>query len=268
MAPWIRFAVVGLVCLVILLPLYCMVVVAFTPPGALFDDGAKLWPSSFTTANLTRLFTRFPMGTWMLNSVMVASITTALSVTVNLLAGYALAKIRFRGRQLMFVAVLSTLMIPAQAIMLPQFRTVVDLGLFGTFWAVILPSAATALGIFLARQFLVNIPDELLEAARIDGAGQLRTFWSVVLPLCRPLVAVMVLIAFMGQWNDFLWPLITLKDPQLYTLPVSLRFLQGQYESNYSEQMAAALLMSIPLVLMFVLLQRWFVQGLARTGIK
>ena len=268
MNRWLRFAVVLTVCAVMLFPLYCMSVVAFTPRSVLFDEGARLWPQSFTTANFTRLFTRFPVGTWFTNSVMVASITTLLSVTVNLLAGYALAKLRFRGRTLIFVAVLSTLMIPAQAIMLPQFRTVVDLGLFGTFWAVILPSAATALGIFLARQFLLAIPDELLDAARIDGAGQLRVFWSIVLPLCRPLIAVMVLIAFMGQWNDFLWPLITLKDPQLYTLPVSLRFLQGQYDADYGSLMAAALLTSVPLVVMFVLLQRWFVQGLARTGIK
>ncbi len=268
MNRWARFAVVAVVCAVMLFPLYCMLVVAFTPRAALFDEGARLWPQTVTTDNFTRLFARFPVGTWFTNSVMIASITTALSVTVNLLAGYALAKLRFRGRSLLFVAVLSTLMIPAQAIMLPQFRTVVDLGLFGTFWAVILPSAATALGIFLARQFLLAIPDELIDAARIDGAGQLRVFWSIVLPLCRPLIAVMVLIAFMGQWNDFLWPLITLKDPQLYTLPVSLRFLQGQYDAEYGSLMAAALLTSVPLVVMFVLLQRWFVQGLARTGIK
>ena len=268
MNRWTRFAVIAVVCAVMLFPLYCMAVVAFTPRAVLFDEGARLWPQGFTTDNFTRLFAQFPVRTWFSNSVMIASITTALSVSANLLAGYALAKLRFRGRTVLFLAVLSTLMIPAQAIMLPQFRTVVDLGLFGTFWAVILPSAATALGIFLARQFLLAIPDELLEAARIDGAGQLRVFWSIVLPLCRPLIAVMVLIAFMGQWNDFLWPLITLKDPQLYTLPVSLRFLQGQYDADYGSLMAAALLTSIPLVLMFVVLQRWFVQGLARTGIK
>ena len=268
MNRWVRFAVVATASVLFVFPLYCMLVVAFTPRGALLDEGAQLWPAAFTTDNFTRLFTRFPVGTWLTNSVMIASITTLLSVTVNLLAGYALAKLRFRGRGLLFVAVLSTLMIPAQAIMFPQFRTVVDLGLFGTFWAVILPSAATALGIFLARQFLLAIPDELIDAARIDGAGQLRVFWSIVLPLCRPLIAVMVLIAFMGQWNDFLWPLITLKDPQLYTLPVSLRFLQGQYDAEYGGLMAAALLTSVPLVVMFVLLQQWFVQGLARTGIK
>lgn len=268
MNAWVRFGVVASVCALILFPLYCMLIVAFTPREALFDSGATLWPDEFTTNNFTRLFARFPIGTWFVNSAMVASITTAISVSVNLLTGYALAKLRFLGRDALFLLILSTMMIPAQAIMLPQFRTVSDLQLFGTFWAVILPSAATALGIFLARQFLLSIPDELLEAAKIDGAGQLRIFFRIVLPLCKPLIAVMVLLAFMTQWNDFLWPLITLKDPDLYTLPVSLRFLQGQYDADYGGLMAAALLTSLPLVVLFVFLQRYFVQGLARSGIK
>ena len=148
---------------------------------------------------------------------------------------------------MLFLLVLSTLMIPTQAIMIPQFRVVSALGLYGTFWAVILPSAATALGIFLARQFMLSVPDELLEAARVDGAGNLRIFLRIVLPLSKPLIAVMVLLAFMGQWNDFLWPLITLKDPDLYTLPVALRFLQGQFDDDYGGLMAMALMASLPL---------------------
>lgn len=265
---WGRFAIVAVVCVFMLAPLYCMVIVAFTPKDELFSGGTHLWPDDFTTANFTDLFDRFPVGTWVTNSVMVACITTVLAVTVNLFAGYAFAKLRFAGRGALFLLVLSTMMIPAQAIMFPQFKTVIELGLFGTFWAVILPSASTAFGIFLARQFFLSIPDELIEAAKVDGAGHLRTFLQVVLPLCRPLIAVMVLLAFMNQWNDFLWPLVTLKDPNLYTLPVSLRFLQGQYDANYGGLMAMALLTCLPLVLMFLLLQRFFVQGLARTGIK
>jgi multiple sugar transport system permease protein len=265
---WVRFAVVGVIALAMLFPLYCMVIVAFTPKADLFDGGSHLWPRHLTLGNFTHLFDRFPVGTWLVNSVMVATLTTILSVCVNLLAGYAFAKVRFWGRRPLFVLVLSTMMIPAQAIMVPQFRTVVHLGLFGTFWAVIFPSAATAFGIFLARQFFLSIPDELLEAARCDGAGNVRIFLGIVLPLCKPLIATMALLAFMGQWNDFLWPLITLKDPNLYTLPVSMRFLQGQYDANYGGLMAMALLTCLPLVAMFLFLQRYFVQGLARTGIK
>jgi len=263
-----RTLFVGAICLLMLFPLYCMVIVSLTPKDELFSGGTHLWPDQFTTVNFSNLFDQFPVTTWFTNSVLVASITTAISVTVNLFAGYAFAKLRFPGRGLLFVVILSTMMIPAQAIMIPQFQTVSRFGLIGTFWAVIIPSAATAFGIFLARQFFQSIPDELLEAAKVDGAGPVRIFLRIVLPLCKPLIAVMILLAFMGQWNDFLWPLITLKDSNLYTLPVSMRFLQGQYDANYGGLMAMALLTCLPLVVLFLLLQRYFVQGLARTGIK
>jgi ABC-type glycerol-3-phosphate transport system permease component len=268
MSKWTRFGVCSAVCVVILFPLYCMLVVAFTPKSELFNGGTHLWPARFTTANFTDLFDTFPVGTWFTNSVMVAGITTAIAVFFNLLAGYAFAKLRFWGKSPLFFLILSTMMIPAQAIMIPQFRMVTSLGIYGTFWAVILPSAATAFGIFLARQFMLSIPDELIEAAKVDGASNLRIFFRIVLPLCKPLIAVMTLLSFMAQWNDFLWPLIVLKTPELYTLPVSLRFLQGQYDANYGGLMAMALLTCLPLVVLFLLLQRYFVQGLARTGIK
>jgi multiple sugar transport system permease protein len=263
-----RFAVVTVIAALMAFPVYCMVVVSLTPRSEIVSPGAHLWPHDLTAANFAGLFSRFPIGSWFLNSVAVAGITTVLSVTVNLLAGYALAKVRFVGRTALFLLVLSTLMIPTQAIMIPQFRVVSQLGLYGTFWAVILPSASTALGIFLARQFMLSVPDELLEAARVDGAGNLRIFARIVLPLSKPLIAVMVLLAFMGQWNDFLWPLITLKDPDLYTLPVAMRFLQGQFVNDYGALMAMALMASLPLVVLFLFLQRYFVEGLTRTGLK
>jgi multiple sugar transport system permease protein len=265
---WLRVLICAVVALVMIFPVYCMVVVSLTPKSQLFSSGSHLWPHGLTLANFTDLFDRFPLGAWFANSLAVAGLTTLLSVTVNLLAGYALAKVRFAGRSALFLLVLSTMMIPTQAIMIPQFRMVSGLHLYGTFWAVILPSASTALGIFLARQFMLAVPDELLEAARVDGAGNLRIFARIVLPLSKPLIAVMVLLAFMGQWNDFLWPLITLKDPALYTLPVALRFLQGQFDQNYGGLMAMALLASLPLVVLFLVLQRFFVEGLARSGLK
>ncbi|HYO39283.1 MAG TPA: carbohydrate ABC transporter permease [Nocardioidaceae bacterium] len=268
MRTWVRVLVCAVVALVMIFPVYCMVVVALTPKAELFSSGSHLWPTELTFANFSDLFSRFPLGVWFTNSVLVAAITTVLSVTVNLLAGYALAKVRFVGRSAVFLLVLSTMMIPTQAIMIPQFRMVSGLGLYGTFWAVILPSASTALGIFLARQFMLSVPDELLEAARVDGAGNLRIFVRIVLPLSKPLIAVMTLLAFMGQWNDFLWPLITLKDPALYTLPVAMRFLQGQFDQNYGGLMAMALMASLPLVVLFLTLQRFFVEGLSRSGIK
>lgn len=267
MRTGLRVTICMIITVIMVFPLYAMVRMAFSTRSELFA-GNILVPDSWTLANFQNLFEKYPIGTWVLNSVAVSLVTVVLSVSINLLAGYAFAKIPFRGRSALFILVLSTLMIPAQAIMIPQFRIVSNLGIYGTFWGVILPTAATALGIFLARQFFLSIPDELLEAAKLDGAGQLRIFWSVVLPLARPLIAVMVLLAFMNTWNDFLWPLIVLKDPQLYTLPVSLRFLQGEFSSDYGGLMAAGLISCLPLVVLFLILQKWFVQGIARTGIR
>jgi ABC-type glycerol-3-phosphate transport system permease component len=168
----------------------------------------------------------------------------------------------------LFLLLLATMMIPTQAILVPQFRLVNAMGLVGTFWAVIIPGAAATFGVFLARQFMIGIPTELIEAAKIDGAGPIRIFWSIVLPLCKPLLAVLTLITLMYQWNDFLWPLIVLKDPQLYTLTIGLQFLQGQYRTDYGALMAMTLITVGPLVVLFLVFQRWFVQGFATTGIK
>lgn len=268
MSKPVRLLVCLVVAVVFALPLFAMVVVSFTPRETLFEDGASLWSGSWTLANYTGMFERFPIGRWFGNALLVASLTTVLSVSVNLLAGYALAKLRFRGRSLVLFLVLATLMVPSQAIMIPQFELVAKMNLVGLFWAVILPSAATAIGIFLARQFFLSFPDELLEAAQVDGCSAPSSFLRIVLPNARPLVAVMVLIAFMAQWNDFLWPLITLRDPDLYTLPIALRFLQNQYDADYGGVMAGALLSCLPLLILFVLLQRQFVAGLTRSGIK
>ena len=160
------------------------------------------------------------------------------------------------------------MMIPVQATLVPSFRIVNAMGLIGTFWAVIIPGAAATFGVFLSRQFMLAIPTELLEAARIDGAGTGRIFVSVVLPLCKPLLAVLTLLSLMAQWNDFLWPLIVLRDPTLYTLPIGLQFLQGQYQTDYGALMAMTLISVIPLVILFLAFQRFFVQGLATTGLR
>ncbi|GAA5142818.1 carbohydrate ABC transporter permease [Nocardioides marinquilinus] len=268
MSKPVRFGVCLVVFAIFVLPLFAMVVVAFTPRASLFDGGASLWPSSWTLDNFRTAFDNYPVARWFGNALLVATLTTILSVVVNLLAGYALAKMRFRGRSVVFVVILSTLVVPTQAVMIPQFELVARMGLIGFFWAVVLPSASTALGVFLARQFFVSFPDELIDAARVDGCGPLTAFRRIVLPNTRPLVAVMVLLAFMTQWNDFLWPLITLRDPDLYTLPVALRFLQGAYDADYGGIMAVALLSSLPLLILFVLLQRYFVAGLTRSGLR
>lgn len=267
---WLRVAVAALVSLVMVFPLYWMLVTSFSPQADLYASSLRWWPKHFTLDNYRQPIERFPVWRWFWNSFVIATVTTTITVVGNLLAGYAFAKLRFRGRNVLFLVLLSTMMIPVQAVMVPQFKLSVELGLYGSIWSVILPESAAVFGIFLARQFFLAIPDELIEAARMDGAGQLRTFAQVVLPLCRPLVAVLVLLTFMSEWNSFAWPLVALfGNEQNFTLPLGIvTDLQSQYTSNYGAIMAIGLLMIAPMVVLFVVFQKYFVQGLARSGIK
>ncbi len=254
--------------LVFLFPLYWMVVVALSSRADLLGGGLRLWPRSLTLENFRRVTDSYPLATWFGNSFAIAVVASLITVVTSLLAGYAFAQLRFRGSSALFLVVLSTLMIPLQVITVPLFKVVTTMGIYGSYWAVILPTAASAFGVFLSRQFIIAIPRELIEAARIDGAGQLRIFAQIVLPLCRPLLAVLFFMSLLQTWNDFAWPLIALKDNQLFTLPIGLLYLQGQFGSDYGATMAFALLTVTPMVVLFLVFQRYFVQGFARTGIQ
>ena len=264
----VRTVAACLVALVLLFPLYWMVVVALSPRAELLGGNLRLVPRTLTLANVERVLTSFPVVTWLGNSVAIALVTSAITVVVNLLAGYAFAQLRFRGSGVLFLLALSTLMLPVQVIMVALFRLVTDLGIYGSYWAVILPTAASAFGIFLARQFILAIPRDLIEAARIDGAGNLRVFTRIVLPLSKPLIAVLFFMSLLSTWNDFAWPLIALKDNALFTLPIGLLFLQGQFGPDYGATMAFALISVTPMVVLFLVFQRYFVQGFARSGIR
>ncbi len=257
-----------LVALVVMFPLYWMVVVAFSSRAELLGGDLRLWPRDLTMENFQRVLSAFPVLTWFGNSVAIALVVSLVTVTVSLLGGYAFAHLRFRGSTALFLLSLSTLMIPVQVIMVPLFKIVTSLGIYGSYWAVILPTAASAFGVFLSRQFILAIPRELIEAAQIDGAGHVRTFTRIVLPLCRPLVAVLFFMSLLQTWNDFAWPLIALKENQLFTLPIGLLYLQGQFGSDYGGTMAFALVSVTPMVVLFLVFQRYFVQGLSRSGIR
>ncbi len=256
------------ICLVMIFPLYWMVVVAFSSRAELLGGELRLWPRALTLENFRRVLAAYPVVTWLGNSVAIALVTSLITVTVSLLAGYAFAHLKFRGANALFLVSLATLMIPVQVIMVSLFKLVTTLGIYGSYWAVILPTAASAFGVFLARQFMLAIPTDLLEAGKIDGAGQLKVFRYIVLPLCKPLVAVLFFMNLLQTWNDFAWPLIALKDNNLFTLPIGLLYLQGQFGSDYGGTMAFALLNVTPMVILFLVFQRYFVQGFARSGIR
>lgn len=264
----LRTLVAVVIAVVTLFPLYWMVVVSLTSRSDLLGGTLRLIPTSITFENFTKVLNGFPVGAWFGNSVSIAVAVAVLTVAVNLLAGYAFAHLRFRGSSTLFLIALGTLTLPVQTIMVALFRLVTGLGLYGSYWAVVLPTAASAFGLFLARQFLLGIPRELIEAARIDGASHFRVFRSVVLPLSRPLIAVLFFMTLLSSWNDFAWPLIALKENALFTLPIGLLYLQSENGPDYGSTMAFALIDVAPMVLLFLLFQRYFVQGFARSGIR
>jgi len=259
-------AIVGV--LVLMFPIYWALRTSVASTSELSTLPVPLWPQDWVLSNYVEPWRRFPFARWLGNSVVVAVVSVVLTVVLNLSAGYAFAKLRFPGRDLIFLLILSTLMVPVQVIMVPQFQIVVDLGMFNSTWGVILPRLAEAFGLFMARQFFLAIPDELLEAAKVDGAGHLRTFVSIVLPLAKPLVAVLVIFTFMWRWNEFVWPLIVLTEADSYTLPVGLQFLVAQYSTDFGPLLAMSFLSILPMLAVFAVSQRYFVEGVARTGIK
>lgn len=268
LAPTLRHAVAIVLCLVMIFPVYWMLITALQPESQLLGGVTKLWPQHLDFGNFSAALHAQPWGRWFWNTVLVSAASVVLAVSTSLLAGYAFAKLRFWGRSIVFVLILCTLIMPIQVVMVPMFRVTVDLHMFDSLWGVILPEVPYPFGIFLARQYMMSIPNELLEAARVDGAGELRTFTRAVLPLCKPLIAVLVLFNVIYRWTDFAWPLIVLKSPAHYTITVGLLYLQGQNVVNYAQELGMALLTVLPMLILFACLQRYFVQGLLRSGIR
>ena len=265
---WVIWAGLVLGGLVMLFPVYWVLVTALSPGGLAQGTGFRLWPDRVDLGVFGRAFTDQPVARWLLNSAVIAVASVVLSVVVSLLAGYAFAKYRFRGRNPLFALMLVTIMVPIHVIMVPEFVIVSRLGLVNSPWAVILPTAAQGVTIFMARQFLAGLPDELIEAARVDGAGELRIFLRVVLPLSGPLIAVLTILTFVWRWNDFVWPLVALQAPENYTISVGLAALNGTFSHPWDEMMAITLLSMVPVVAVFLAFQKRFVQGIAESGLK
>lgn len=267
-APALRLLLALLLVVLLMFPMYWMLRTSVASTSELSQTPVPLWPQGWDLANYVEPWRQYPFARWLTNSVVVAGVSVLLTVALNLAAGYAFAKLRFPGRDLLFLLIISTLMVPVQVIMIPQFQVVIELGLLDNPMGVVLPRLAEAFGLFMARQFFLGIPDELIDAARVDGAGHVRTFWSVALPLSGPLVAVLVIFTFMWRWNEFIWPLIVLTSADSYTLPVGLQFLVQQFGSDYGPLLAMSFLSILPMLLVFAVFQRFFVEGVARSGLR
>ena len=251
-----------------LFPLLWMVSVSFMQPGAASSYPAPVLPAQATLDNYRQLFAQAGMGRYLLNSLAIACAVTAISVLFNVMAGYAFAKLRFAGREALFRSLLAALVIPGQVAMMPLFLMLKAMGLVNTWAGVIVPGMAGVFGIFLVRQYAKSLPDALLEVARMDGAGELRIFVSVVLPLLKPVLVTLAVFAFLGSWNDFMWPLIVLTDGELYTAPVALASLSREHVQDSELMMAGAVVTVLPVLLLFLGLQRYYLQGLTMGSVK
>jgi alpha-1,4-digalacturonate transport system permease protein len=254
--------------LVVAFPLYWMFATAVRPKKEIFGGGLDLVPPTLVWSNFSDAWNKLPWDQFYINSIAIVAIAVPVTVFINLLAGYTFAKYEFPGRDILFLLMISTLMIPIQVIMVPEFLIVAKLGWVNTWWGVLVPRAAEAFGLFMVRQFMVSIPDELIEAARLDGAGEFTIFRRVVLPLSWPVIAVLSIFTFMWRWNDFAWPLVVLQEQSAYTVPLGLNLMQGQYFTDWTGLMSMSLLSIIPMMLVFIFFQRYFIQGIASTGLK
>ena len=254
--------------LLALLPMVWMVSASLMPTGQASAYPPRLFPSEVTFEHYTTLFTRLNLGRYLLNSTFIAVSVTAISLLINAMAGYAFAKLRFRGRDRLFRILAAGLVVPVQVTMLPLFLLLKQFGLINTYWGVILPTLASIFGIFLIRQYALGIPDDLLDAARIDGASEFRIFRSIVLPTIVPILATLAIWTFLTTWNDFMWPLIVLSDESRYTLPVALANLVGEHVQDTELMMAGSVLTTLPVLLVFLFLQRYYIQGVMAGSVK
>jgi multiple sugar transport system permease protein len=251
-----------------LFPLAWMASVSLMAPGEANQFPPPLLPRSASLDNYRQLFADVGILRQLGNSALVASGATLLALAFNLSAGYAFAKLRFAGRDRLFHLLLGALVIPGQVAMLPLFLMLEQVGLVNTYAGALVPWLASVFGIFLVRQYTLSLPDELLEAARIDGAGELRIFVEIVLPLLRPIMVTLAVLTFLGSWNDFMWPLIVLSDRELQTLPVALASMSREHVADTELMMAGSVLTVLPVLLLFLVLQRHYMQGLLMGSIK
>ncbi|MFZ3577188.1 carbohydrate ABC transporter permease [Virgibacillus sp. DJP39] len=249
------------------IPFLWMISSAFKPESEVLQLTPTLIPENPTLENFIKLFTELNFLVYLKNTIIIVFFSF-IGLLFNAMAGYGFAKFHFKGREKIFYVVLSTMMIPGQVTMIPVYLLLNEMGLTNTMTGIILPGLAVAFSIFLFRQFMTTIPTDLIEAARLDGAGEFYIFFRLIIPIAKPIFAVQGILTFIAAWNSFLWPLIIANDESLYTLSVGLSLLQGQYANNFALQMAGAAFMVIPIMIIFSFFQKYIVEGFTMSGIK
>lgn len=225
-------------------------------------------PSRVTLENFTAALSKGSFGRYFFNSAYSTILSTILTLIINCMAGYAFAKFKFKGNQTLFLSFLATLMIPLEVIMIPMFQMLKFFHMYNSLWGIIIPPAATPTGVFLMRQYLLSVPDELLEAARMDGASELRIFARIIVPIAKPVLSVLTIFSFMWRWNDFLWPLLVINNPKLYTVQLAIANFSGQFSVDWNSLLAMAVVTMIPVLVIFLIFQKQFVRGMVISGMK
>lgn len=266
---WWLYALLTAAVVVVAAPFAWMVLGSFKTTGELRQSPPTWWPETATLDNYTQLFSRLDFGTYFVNSTVVAVVVTVGNLLFCSMLGYALAMLEFPGKRALFGVVMGTLLIPGVVTFVPLFVLVANAGLIDTLPGLMLPFLAAPFGVFLMRQFILGLPRDLLDAGRVDGAGELRIFARIILPLCGPALATLGILTFLGSWNNFLWPLVVAQTEDTYTLPVALAlYAKGQNSTNYGLLLAGATVVVIPVLAVFLAFQRRVIEGIATTGIK
>ncbi|MGG6432337.1 carbohydrate ABC transporter permease [Anoxybacillus sp. D401a] len=263
------YTILVLYAIVTMIPFLWALSSSFKTLEEIVSGSIRFIPKDFTLDNYKQIFIEqelFPR--WFMNSVIIAVTVTILNLIFNSMAGYALARLHFRGKRTIFMIVLAVLMIPAQVTMIPNYLILKQLGWLNSYQGMIVPAMINATFIFMMRQFFINFPKELEEAAALDGLSRIGTFFRIVLPLARPALAAQAIFVFMGSWNDFMRPLIILSDPQLFTLPLGLNSFKGQYISYWNYIMAASMVFTMPVLVIYAFFNRYFIKGISFTGGK
>lgn len=261
----LRAIIAWILGLITVFPALWLVLAALRPASETFSAG---WPQSLTIDNLVYVLTKAPLPQYLLNSAIVSVAVTAAALLFHSMAAYALARLHFKGREVVFTLIISTMLVSLPVILVPLFLIVKQLGMVNTYAGLIVPSIFNAFGIFLLRQYYLNIPKELEEAAELDGCGYTRLYWNVVLPLGKPILAALAVLFFLANWNSFLWPLAITNSSNLDVIQLGIASFQGQFSSAWNYIMAASLIAAIPTVVIFLIGQRWLVDSLKTTGIK
>ncbi|MDK2951548.1 MAG: multiple sugar transport system permease protein [Kosmotogales bacterium] len=262
----IIYIFLGILAFFMIFPFLWMVLSSFKPSWEIFQ--MNIFPQSPTFDNYSYVLEYSNMGRWFLNSLIVAGASTLSVLFFDSLIGYVLAKFEFPGKKLIFALIMSTLMIPTEMLVIPWYVMVDNFGWADSYWSIMFPGMITGFGIFLLKQFITTVPNDLLDAARIDGVTEFGIYWKIVLPLVKPALATLAIFNFIGNWNAFLWPLIVTSSSSLYTMPVGLAFFSSENVTQWEIVMTGATISTIPLIIFFLIFQKQIIKGIARSGIK